>query len=71
MLTHRDASHVFDDLLGGATPVASDPTLAMVPCRSRLLAANVISPAAALRLKARLCLGCVPRQAHMSTRRRR
>jgi hypothetical protein len=61
MLAHRDASHVLDDLLGGARPVASDPALAMVPCRSRLLAANIISPAAALTLKAGLCLGCVPR----------
>jgi hypothetical protein len=33
----------------------------MVPCRSRLLAANIVSPAAALTLKAGLCLSyCGP-----------
>jgi hypothetical protein len=35
--SHRDASHVLCDLLGGARPVASDPALAMVPRRSRPL----------------------------------
>jgi len=50
-LSHREASHAHSDrLLGGARPVASDPALVMEPGRLRLLAAIIISPAAALTL---------------------
>jgi len=43
-------------MLGGARPSLSDPALLMAVCRSRLLTALSISPAATLTLKAGFAL---------------